>query len=418
MKKNNPYICLALKSKRMRKLSLIFLISFFSIVWAQRSKITSASLAIQDGDYETAIVKLKEALQRPELLKPNDFAKAYTKLVTAYLYYYQKNQRKAFEKYPNLAEDAYNAYKKAQEYDRTKKYKKELDPLRTALANVLYLRGVDYFEKQRFKDARQLIENALTIYGKDGVKDFYAAHLLYAYTLMAEKDTAKAMTEIQKGIELYKTQPPKQKDPFVAHAYATLIQYYAQQPEKRKEALNLIDEAKRLFPNNPSIKNAELQLLLNPEMYEIALQRYKDEVEKNPKDIINLLVYAQLLEKKNPEEAVVYYKRALEIDPDHLQALYNTGALYINMGVEKNRASIKEEDANKSEALRKEAENYFRQALPYMERTLELLDNNAQGEQNDNFRMNVLRALVQITGYLGLDDKYQQYKTRLDQMKN
>ena len=70
----------------------------------------------------------------------------------------------------------------------------------------------------------------------------------------------------------------------------------------------------------------------------------------------------------------MYYKKAVEIDPDFGDAIFNIGAIYVN------RASVLYTEANnlpfeeteKYEKLKAQADADLHLALPYLEKSLEL----------------------------------------------
>jgi len=81
----------------MLKKSLAFIVLFIGATffsYAQKSKVTAGAMALNNREYEKAITYLKEALSKPQLLKPRDMAKANAKLFQAYVYYISSSARK------------------------------------------------------------------------------------------------------------------------------------------------------------------------------------------------------------------------------------------------------------------------------------------------------------------------------------
>ena len=88
------------------------------------------------------------------------------------------------------------------------------------------------------------------------------------------------------------------------------------------------------------------------------------------------------------------YKTSLNLNPDLFGANYNLGALYFNLGVETNNKANATSNNTVYKTLKKEAENSFKKALPYLEAAYHL----------DNKDMNTLLSLKQLY-YLNGDYK-------------
>lgn len=93
-------------------------------------------------------------------------------------------------------------------------------------------------------------------------------------------------------------------------------------------------------------------------------------------------------EVKNNEEAIKYYKQALEINPDYFLALYNLGVVYYSRAFDLNmEANDLPFDATaKYKAVMAEANEYFLKGLPYFERAYAV----------DSEDPDVIKALRQI----------------------
>ncbi len=147
----------------------------------------------------------------------------------------------------------------------------------------------------------------------------------------------QAMGETDKWLALLKEGVVKfPEDPFF---YQTLIQHYDKQGSK--EALNTL--ADELIASNPS----------------------------NP-----LFVYLKgyiAQQQENMDEALVWYKKTLEVDGNYLNALRNIAVVYVAKAQE---YSAKQATAKLDRAkLKKDKEiinGYFKEALPYFEKLREL----------------------------------------------
>ena len=386
-----------------------------SLLWAQKSKITSAALAVQDGEYEKALSFLEEAFKQPDLLKPKDMAKGYMLRARAYMGLLLSGKdaqqiQKIFEKYPNLFEEVMLSMRKCREYDTSKEYENDLKLIAAQAASVVYLKGFELFQKDKLAEARQHLTWAIELYDQIGQKEFYPPYALRGLVLLQMKDTTAAIADLEKALALAK-QKPLPNDPTLPFVYSGLISAYAAKGQGEK-AIGLANEARTKFPTDENIRRAELNLYLqHPDLQEKALDRFRQEVERDPKNETYLLIYAQLWERKNPDSAAYYYRKVLELNPENVNANYNLGAYYINQAAE---ISVKY-NQTKDEKLQQEyfaqMQDLFRKALPNLEKAHEKLPED----------LALLQSLIQVTTYLGMEEKAKEYlqkKNALQQKKN
>ena len=368
-------------------------------LYAQKSKVTSASLALQDGDFERALSYVDQALAQPELLKAADQAKAYKIRVQAYIALLSKDPATAQEKYPNLFEDAYSALRKARELDVRKEFDLELTQASAQLASTLYLKGFELFQKEKLPQARENLTRAIELFEGLGQKDFFPPIALRGLVNTQLRDTNAALADLEKALALSKSKPMKEAEQMLPFVYMALINLYGSRGQGEK-AISIASEARSKFPTDENIRRAELNLYLqNPTLHDEAIKQFQTEIEKNPNNETYLLIYAQLLEKRNPDSAAVYYQRVLALNPNNVNANYNLGAYYVNQAAE----IAQKYNDSKSEAQQKELytqmQEKFRQALPYLEKAHEALPDD----------LALLQSLIQVTTYLNLDDKAKEY---------
>lgn len=368
-------------------------------LYAQKSKVTSASLALQDGDFERALSYVDQALAQPELLKAADQAKAYKIRVQAYIALLSKDPATAQEKYPNLFEDAYSALRKARELDVRKEFDLELTQASAQLASTLYLKGFELFQKEKLPQARENLTRAIELFEGLGQKDFFPPIALRGLVNTQLRDTNAALADLEKALALSKSKPMKEAEQMLPFVYMALINLYGSRGQGEK-AISIASEARSKFPTDENIRRAELNLYLqNPTLHDEAIKQFQTEIEKNPNNETYLLIYAQLLEKRNPDSAAVYYQRVLALNPNNVNANYNLGAYYVNQAAE----IAQKYNDSKNEAQQKELytqmQEKFRQALPYLEKAHEALPDD----------LALLQSLIQVTTYLNLDDKAKEY---------
>ncbi len=174
---------------------------------------------------------------------------------------------------------------------------------------------------------------------------------------------------------------------------------------KNQEAIAAIENAKSENPNDSSLMQAEADLY-----YKLGdIAKYKEIMEKivandpeNPDLIYNLGVSASRL--GNNDQALDYYKKALEIKPDYVSAQINIAALILGRETkvvdEMNALGTSSADNKRYEELKKERTNIYTTAVPYLEGALKTNPDN----------IDAIRTLMNI--FYQLDDP------KADIMKN
>lgn len=391
----------------------VLLALFFLPIYAQKSKVTAGSLELNNQNYERAIQYLREALNKPDLLDAKTTVKANVKLLQAYIYYYAKERDKALEKYPTLVEEAFQCYKTASSPSNSKyftRYREEVNAVLPTLGQLLYLEAFNAFQKEDYATALQLVNNAKQIFGKGKIPDFYGIHSLEGYIYLQQGDTEKAIPSLEKAIAIYKKNPPQQKDKTVAYLYGKLAEIYADKGNKEK-AIYYLNEGRETFPQDQNLINIETQIYLRPEFYNEALAKYEKLAAEKPDDEMAQLIYAQLLEKSDINQALTQYQKVLRLNPNNLIANYNIGAIYVNKAAEASQ-KLKQIQGDKQlfEQTKAEMLSYFEKALPYMEKAYQL-------EPESRTTLSTLTALIQITTYLDMQEKADFYRKKKQELQ-
>ena len=92
---------------------------------------------------------------------------------------------------------------------------------------------------------------------------------------------------------------------------------------------------------------------------------------------------------------MVYYQKAIEINPNFGDAIFNLGAIYVNQAAQlySEANNLPLEEQKKFDELKKQADDNLYKALPYLERSLELnpddeIVKSALKEAYANLKMN------------------------------
>jgi len=125
----------------------------------------------------------------------------------------------------------------------------------------------------------------------------------------------------------------------------------------------------------------------------------------NPELYYNLGVTSS--EVGNIDMAKQYYEKALQLDPNHVNANINFGALLVQGDqaiIDKmNALGFSREDQKKYEQYKSEREQLLKSAIPYFEKALSVEPDNQYAIAN----------LVGIYGALEMTDKESEYKAKL-----
>ena len=213
----------------------------------------------------------------------------------------------------------------------------------------------------RIKEYDKAIE-----YYKEAIKYKYAEGDAIAYLAQTYKDkgdTELYIATLKEGFEQY---PSNQS------LLGSIINYYLLETENSDEAFKYLALAREKDPTNPQFYSAEAHL------------------------------YDKVGEKDKAKEK---YKKAIELDPDFFEAYYNLGVLYFNEGVELTDEANKITDNDEYEKAKKIADDRFKEALPYIEKSHEL-------KSDDNSIMQTLRTLYYR---LQMTDKYNEINAKLAQ---
>ena len=258
-------------------------------------------------------------------------------------------------------------------FQGTKEYEKALDCFEHAIAcsfmkvdtQVIYFSSLAAKRSGNFEKAVRYNEMLIKLgYGatneeKSGV--YYSLAMCYKEI----GDTVKMIETMQKGIDAY--------------------------PEN---SYNLIIETFNYFVNTGKSEKA--------------LEYIGMAIEKNPNDSKFYVIKGTLYEDiDNKEEATKAYIKALEIDPNNFDANYSMGAFHYNTAADTltwGNDNIPPTDFTAYDELKKVAEGYFKLAVPYLEKCLELRDKD----------VNVLSTLKTIYYRLKDMEKHDAVKAKLD----
>ena len=180
------------------------------------------------------------------------------------------------------------------------------------------------------------------------------------------------------------------------------------QKNQTEEAKTALAEARAANPDDTSLTLAEADIYLQLQDFVTYKKLISEVLAKNPNDadlVYNLGVIAS---KNDPVAAEQYYKRAIEIKPDYVNAYLNLAILTLDgekiLVDEMNKLGTSEKDMKKYDVLKKQRDGLFQASIPYLEKALELNPDNAD----------VATTLLNVYGALEMIDKKKALKAKLN----
>lgn len=413
----------------MKKIA-VFLLATVPVFtgFAQSSKVVNAINYLKDYNSTKDAESLQKAKDNIDLASENadtkDKAKTQVIKGQVYMTIYEANKKAQEDKLMSIADPnkrtfaalqntptaelgiAYQAYAKGKALDEKGNYTAEL----RNMANVaIYYdnTGRAFYNSKRYNEALATFESAYEISNTDTT-------LLYFCATSADlaKEYPKAITYYKKMLAIKQGQ---------GATYSSLMNIYLAMKDTAA-GIDILKKGRQSYPNDINLVISETNYFLRVNKSQEALNNLNIAIQAKPTDANLYLVRGNIYDNlANPKDASgrdiekpkdysnliglaeADYKKAIELKPDYFDALYNLGVLYNNQGVELNKQADKITDQKKYEAANALATAQFANAMPVLERALEL---------NPKDR-NTMIALRQIYMRMQLTDKLKSINERL-----
>ncbi|MDC7999931.1 tetratricopeptide repeat protein [Aequorivita todarodis] len=179
-----------------------------------------------------------------------------------------------------------------------------------------------------------------------------------------------------------------------------------------EKAMELMKDARAESPNDIYLMRADADMsykMGNVARYNELMGKIVASDPENPEIYFNLGVGSA--EIGNKEEAIKYYEKALELNPEYEAALINIAVLKLSgedaLVEEMNSLGNSRADNQKYDELKQQRKDIYTDALPYLERALKLKPDSQE----------VVRTLMNIYGQLADDAKYKEMKAKLEALE-
>ena len=287
---------------------------------------------------------------------------------------------------PNAYDKVLEAVEKVQQLDEAyfRQNGQELSSYVRGVDNTYYQLGVDSFNNGNYEDAMNNFQKANEAASKIGaVDDAAMINLATCAAKLGKYDVAASTYEmlIAKGYE-------------DASNYSGLINAYRElgEGEKSVETINI---ARAKYPDDPQLVNDMINTYLTIHREAEIVDQIEAMAEKYTEQPVYYFILGTIYGNRESaiydlEKALTYYEKAIAENASYADAYYNAGALLID------KASEIYEEANKkdpseyanfkaylaaTDAMSAEAKGYDERALPYVEKTYELLPDDPAVKQ-------------------------------------
>lgn len=198
--------------------------------------------------------------------------------------------------------------------------------------------------------------------------------------------------------------------------------------KKEDEAVKVLEEGVKKYPNDTELLFTQINYYLKSNKLSELIEKLKSAIEKEPKNagLYSTLgnVYDNLGQiefkngnaaksEENYKNAQTYYEQSIAIDPKNFDAIYSLGAMIYNkaasLTTELNKLQDDYSDAGtkKYEALKKQMDDYFSQALPYFQKAEAL-------EPNDRSTLTAIREIYVRKGDLPMGEEFKKRVENID----
>ncbi|MDA9554852.1 tetratricopeptide repeat protein [Pelobium sp.] len=291
---------------------------------------------------------------------------------------------------------AQEAIAKAKTLDVKKEQDKTIESAEKNLAIMMQNKGVAAFGKKDYKTAYSSFKFIADVMPQDSLFNMYTAIAANNAQMYDE-----AIKYYGKTIEINPKNPG---------LYQELGRIYLTKTDTTN-ALKVIEEGRAKHPEFMGLIYDELNIYLNRGQAAQQISKIENAIAKDPKNkTLYFVAGVAYSANKQKDKAEASYKKALEIDPNYADAIYNLAVLNIdkanNYIIEANKLpNTKASDAKYNE-LKKKFETELTNAIPLLEKARELNPKD----------VSVLNTLREVYVKLNKMDKAAEVKKAIDQL--
>lgn len=343
-----------------------------TVMMAQKTDRTNAYMYNKNGQYEKAAESIEKCVHHESFLgmKPKDQAQAWLYRGMIYLNIHQNPELAA--KYPDCLEKAYEALENCIKADAgyAKDNAQDVYPRIAAIAVNYFQDGVTNFNNQVYPEAASSFRKSYDI-SKNGAAPDTSALVNTALSYQRAKMWDEAIVNYNDLKELGYNH---------VDLYKNLAACYLGKDDQ-DNAVKVIEDGMAKFPGDAGMIIEKVNMFLKQGKGEEALSDLNKLAELDPNNPSILFILGTIYgddthEIFNADKAIEYYTKAIEVNPEYYDAVYNLGALYITMSnklkAEANEITgFSKAEIEKYDSLVKQAEDLVRTGLPYVKQAYE-----------------------------------------------
>jgi tetratricopeptide (TPR) repeat protein len=378
----------------MKKIALIILGIMIAVgAYSQPNNRTAAFNHLRYGKLDKAKEAIDKAVEHPKTIGD---PKTWFYYGNVYLAIQLSDEAEYKDLDPDALDKSYEAYKKALQLDEKNEFSAEINERLIVCAEQYFNRGVTFYNELEYDKASVAFERAGEISKDIGIVDttsyFYSAQsAFFANKYDVSKKYFKLLMDMNYG------------EPSI---YRFVSEIYKAETDTAK-ALQTIVNGRQKFPDDFSLIIEEINIYLAANDKDKAMELLQIAITKDDQNPTLFFAVATNYDQMgNFEEAEKNYKKAIELDSEFFDPIYNLGALYVNKAIaiteEANALPLSEQ--KKYDVLKEEADEYLSKSIPYLEKADEL-------NPNDTY---VLRTLRDIYARLGMLDKLKEMDEKLN----
>ncbi len=374
---------------------LIALVLLFGIALTgfecSSTELTSAKLYIQQKQYDKAIESLKKDVEK----NPKSDEGYY---LLGYVYGEQQDFANMVDAYNNslaasnkFAEDI----KKSENYYWANQFNKGVrlyqDGTKTTdkdSSKILLDKSVDAFKNAILlePDSTNSYKNLSFVYISKGDYDAAVEPLQKIIDIDKSADGYKYLGEIlyDKGTQIKATDSVQAQDYF-------------------NKTINILEEGRKLYPKDSDILRTLANSYISANKIDVAKDIFRQGIEAEPENQYYKYNYGVLLLQAGDfQGAEEQFEKAIKIQPDYDNAIYNLAVTYVKWGTE-----INKEAEDKGEMENQAYKEKYKAALPYLEKVVE--------KRNDDPQM--FELLGRVYTVLNMQDKAKDAFNKADALR-
>ena len=356
--------------------------------YGQPAELLMAENYLKSGDFENAKLSIDKASAHEITSRKAKVWKLKGDIYSAY-YAEKDGGLKSLEQ----LDEIFEYYTKAKELDTKKIHTKDLNQQWVLSQNAYLNRGVEEFNKKNFKDSYNLFLLTLKCAEFVGVTDSLA---MYNAGLAAEKSGNNA-----DAIEWYDKCEALGYRGVNCCSFSVYLHRISGDAEKMKQRLAA---CRAKYPTDQNLLITDINGALMDGRLQDVVGMVDEAIAADPGNYVLHYTQGTAYDGLGKiEKAEEKYLKAVELNPNYFDALYNLGALFFNLGVEANNEMSDETDPERYLKMKEKTDGLFAKSLPHLEKASSLKPND----------LNTLNSLKQLYARMGDEAKYSEVNARI-----